>query len=61
MKLDIDWRGMLRAIAKASLPFLTGALAGCAVENMTVHNFRTMGMDGDSAAAVSAVVDKLAE
>ena len=28
MKLDIDWRGMLRAIAKAALPFLTGALAG---------------------------------
>ena len=28
MKLNIDWRGMLRAIAKAALPFLTGALAG---------------------------------
>ena len=28
MKLDIDWRGMLRAIAKAALPFLSGALAG---------------------------------
>ena len=40
---------------------LLATLAGCAVENMTVHNFRTMGMDGDSAAAVSAVVDKLAE
>ena len=28
MKLNIDWRGMLRAIAKAALPFLYGALAG---------------------------------
>ena len=35
MKLDIDWRGMLRAALKAALPFLTGALtgilAGCSV------------------------------
>jgi len=28
MKLNIDWHGMLRAVAKAALPFLTGALAG---------------------------------
>ena len=28
MKLNIDWREMIRAIAKAALPFLSGALAG---------------------------------
>jgi hypothetical protein len=28
MKLNIDWRGMLRAVIKSALPFLTGALAG---------------------------------
>lgn len=35
MKIDIDWRGMIRAALKAALPFLTGALtgilAGCSV------------------------------
>ena len=28
MKVNIDWRGMMRAAIKAMLPFLTGALAG---------------------------------
>ena len=28
MKINIDWRGMMRAAIKAILPFLTGALAG---------------------------------
>ena len=28
MKIDIDWRGMIRAAIKAILPFLSGALAG---------------------------------
>lgn len=29
MKLDIDWLGMLRAIAKAAFPFFLGWLTGC--------------------------------
>ena len=28
MNIKIDWRGMIRAALKASLPFLTGAFAG---------------------------------
>jgi hypothetical protein len=28
MKLDIDWAGLAKAVAKAIWPFLTGALAG---------------------------------
>lgn len=28
MKLDIDWRGMLRAVLKAALPFISGAIGG---------------------------------
>ena len=32
-------------------------ITGCAVENLTVHNFRTMGMDQDSAAAAAQVID----
>jgi len=31
MKLDIDWRGLLRAIAKAALPFIAGWLTGCSI------------------------------
>lgn len=34
MKLDIDWRGMVKAVLKAMVPFFVGALggviAGCA-------------------------------
>lgn len=44
----------------AVLMVLCVATSGCAVENLTVHNFRTMGMDGDSASATAAVVDALA-
>lgn len=28
MKIDIDWRGLARAVLKAVLPFLSGALGG---------------------------------
>ena len=28
MKLDIDWAGLAKAVAKAIWPFLAGALAG---------------------------------
>ena len=28
MKFEFDWRGMLRAVAKAVLPFLLGGLSG---------------------------------
>ena len=28
MKLDIDWKGMFVAIAKAAWPFIAGALGG---------------------------------
>ena len=28
MKLNIDWRGLVAALVKAALPFLSGALAG---------------------------------
>ena len=35
MKLAIDWSGLVKAVLKAALPFLTGALggflAGCTV------------------------------
>lgn len=35
MKFNIDWRGMVKAILKAALPFLSGAigglLSGCSV------------------------------
>ena len=52
---------MLNAVGR----FATGALAagvmsGCAVENLTVHNFRTMGMDGDSASTAAAMIDAVA-
>ena len=28
MKISIDWRGMMKAIVKAIIPFLSGALGG---------------------------------
>lgn len=28
MKLNVDWRGMMKAIVKAIIPFLSGALGG---------------------------------
>ena len=28
MKISIDWRGMLKAVIKAIIPFLSGALGG---------------------------------
>ena len=28
MKLNVDWRGMMKAIVKAVIPFLSGALGG---------------------------------
>ena len=28
MKLKIDWKGLLKALAKAALPFLAGAVGG---------------------------------
>ena len=28
MKITFDWLGLAKALAKAALPFLTGALAG---------------------------------
>lgn len=35
MSIDIDWQGMIKAIIKAIIPFLSGAfgglLAGCSV------------------------------
>ena len=35
MKLNIDWKGLLKALVKAALPFLAGAVggvfAGCTV------------------------------
>ena len=44
MKLDIDWKGLLKALAKAALPFLAGAVggvfAGCTVGG-TGSNFFT--------------------
>ena len=30
MKINIDWRGLLRALLKAALPFFAGALGGIA-------------------------------
>ena len=30
MKLNIDWKGLLKALAKAALPFLAGAVGGIA-------------------------------
>ena len=30
MKMNIDWFGLLRAVLKAALPFLAGALGGFA-------------------------------
>ena len=41
----------------ATMATLATLITGCAVENLTVHNFRTMGMDQDSAAAAAAVID----
>ena len=37
------------------------SFSGCAVENLTVHNFRTMGMDGDSASTAAAIIDAVVE
>ena len=49
---------MLRAVVRfAAGALAAGAMSGCAVENLTVHNFRTMGMDGDSASTAAAVID----
>ena len=28
MKLDIDWKGRLKAVLRAALPFLAGAVGG---------------------------------
>ena len=28
MKIDIDWKAMLKAVVKAILPFLSGAVGG---------------------------------
>ena len=28
MKINVDWRGMMKAIVKAIIPFLSGALGG---------------------------------
>ena len=41
----------------ATMATLATLITGCAVENLTVHDFRTMGMDQDSAAAAAAVID----
>ena len=46
-----------RYLMLAALAVVLLACSGCAVENLTVHNFRTMGMDQDSAAAAAAVID----
>ena len=51
---------MLLLLILALVAILCLACSGCAVENLTVHNFRTMGMDGDSASATAAFVDALA-
>ena len=44
-------------LVMATVATMATLIAGCAVENLTVHNFRTMGMDQDSAAAAAAVID----
>lgn len=49
----------LKKIATAAALGMT--LAGCAVENLTVHNFRTMGMDQDSAAIATQVIESVAK
>ena len=41
----------------ATMATMATLITGCAVENLTVHNFRTMGMDQDSAATAAAVID----
>lgn len=51
---------MRKYITEHLVAILCLVCSGCAVENLTVHNFRTMGMDGDSASATAAVVDALA-
>ena len=28
MKLNIDWKGLIKAVLKSALPFFTGALGG---------------------------------
>ena len=50
------------SIGKWLLVMATAAImatftSGCAVENLTVHNFRTKGMDQDSAAAAATMID----
>ena len=30
MKLDIDWKGLVKAVLRAALPFLAGAVGGIA-------------------------------
>ena len=49
------WKWLLAMATMATL------ITGCAVENLTVHNFRTMGMDQDSAAAAANVIEAVAK
>ena len=36
MKLNIDWLGLLKAVAKAIWPFLAGAVGGLCCDGCTV-------------------------
>ena len=44
-------------LVMATVATMATFTSGCAVENLTVHNFRTMGMDQDSAAAAATMID----